>query len=65
MFYCDPTAADWQRQQYEHFHAAVTALHERFAVPYAYVEWRAALAYVGPVGRPLSPPAPEPRLRVL
>jgi Fe-S-cluster containining protein len=44
IFFCDPTATDWQQQQYELFHQELKNLHERFNVPYFYVEWRAALA---------------------
>jgi hypothetical protein len=43
IFFCDPTAGDWQQQQYELFHAELKKLHERFDVPYFYVEWRFAL----------------------
>jgi Fe-S-cluster containining protein len=43
IFFCDPTAGDWQQQQYESFHAELKKLHERFDVPYFYVEWRFAL----------------------
>jgi Fe-S-cluster containining protein len=43
IFFCDETSADWQRQQYEAFHAELKRLHERLNVPYFYVEWRAAL----------------------
>jgi len=44
IFFCDPTATDWQQQQYELFHAELKQLHERFEIPYCYVEWRSALA---------------------
>jgi Fe-S-cluster containining protein len=47
VFFCDPTADDWQKQQYERFHAELKQLHDRFDVPYLYVEWRAALAALG------------------
>jgi Fe-S-cluster containining protein len=40
IFFCDPTATDWQQQQYERFHAELKQLHERFGVAYYYVEWR-------------------------
>ena len=43
IFFCDPTADDWQHEQYELFHTRLKALHEAFRVPYYYVEWRAAL----------------------
>ncbi len=43
VFFCDETSTDWQRRQYESFHAELKRLHERLAVPYFYVEWREAL----------------------
>jgi hypothetical protein len=43
IFFCDPSAQDWQKQRYEMFHAELMRLHERFAIPYYYVEWREAL----------------------
>jgi Fe-S-cluster containining protein len=43
MFFCDATATDWQQAAYERYHAKLKQLHEDLAVPYAYVEWRAAL----------------------
>ena len=44
IFFCDPTAGDWQQTQYERFHALIKQLHENLAVPYYYVEWRAGLS---------------------
>lgn len=44
IFFCDPTAEDWQQMQYERFHALIKQLHENLAVPYYYVEWRAGLS---------------------
>ena len=46
MFYCDPTAVQWQQEQYEYFHARLQRLHEQLGVPYFYVEWRQALAAI-------------------
>jgi Fe-S-cluster containining protein len=46
MFYCDPSAEQWQQEQYERFHAMLKREHERLGVAYAYVEWRAALGAV-------------------
>jgi Fe-S-cluster containining protein len=43
LFFCDATAADWQQQQYELFHARLKRMHESLGVPYAYLEWRKAL----------------------
>jgi Fe-S-cluster containining protein len=48
IFFCDPTATQWQEHQYELFHAELKQLHETFGVPYSYVEWRQALAAVLP-----------------
>jgi len=46
IFFCDETAADWQKTQYERFHAEIKRLHDEMAVPYFYVEWREALAAI-------------------
>ncbi|HEX8523789.1 MAG TPA: hypothetical protein VF669_16150 [Tepidisphaeraceae bacterium] len=43
VFFCDATAADWQREQYEAFHARLKALHDRLDIPYRYMEWLSAL----------------------
>jgi Fe-S-cluster containining protein len=47
MFFCDPTASQWQNQTYERFHAELKTLHDRLEVPYFYIEWRAALSALG------------------
>jgi Fe-S-cluster containining protein len=47
MFFCDASAQDWQQEQYEFFHSRIKRLHETVQVPYAYVEWRSALAQLG------------------
>jgi Fe-S-cluster containining protein len=47
LFFCDTTATEWQRDQYEQFHAKLKHLHETLAVPYVYMEWRAALTQLG------------------
>jgi len=47
IFFCDPTAQDWQQAQYNVFHVRLKQLHKRLGVPYMYVEWRQALAAVG------------------
>jgi Fe-S-cluster containining protein len=57
IFFCDPTATEWQRRQYERFHARLRRLHDELGVEYAYVEWREALAAVGLTGRG-TPPSP-------
>jgi Fe-S-cluster containining protein len=46
IFFCDPTAAQWQNDRYEHFHATLKRLHDTLAVPYFYLEWRQALGIV-------------------
>lgn len=43
MFFCDATSTQWQNEQYERFHAQLKQLHERFDIPYFYLEWREAL----------------------
>lgn len=43
MFFCDPSVTEWQQEQYEYFHLQLRQLHQEFAVPYMYVEWRQAL----------------------
>lgn len=46
IFFCDPTAEEWQQEQYEHFHTRLKQLHDELAVPYLYVEWRQGLAAI-------------------
>lgn len=55
IFFCDPTADQWQNEQYERFHADLKKLHQSLGVPYHYVEWRAGLSELGMAG--LSEPA--------
>ncbi len=43
IFFCDPTATQWQQEQYERFHAELKQLHHQFDVPYHYMEWRGAV----------------------
>ena len=47
MFFCDATSTQWQNETYERFHAELKQLHERFDVPYYYLEWREALKMLG------------------
>jgi Fe-S-cluster containining protein len=47
MFFCDASSNQWQNEQYEKFHGRLKRLHESLAVPYAYLEWRSALAMLG------------------
>ena len=47
VFFCDPTATQWQQEQYEQFHGKLRKLHDELGVPYFYVEWRAGLEAMG------------------
>ena len=60
VFFCDSTSDQWQHEQYERFHAALKRLHEDFAVPYRYVEWREALRQLDLL--PADCPEPTNRL---
>lgn len=44
IFFCDPSATDWQQSQYELFHARLKDLHHHLNIPYTYIEWVSALA---------------------
>jgi hypothetical protein len=46
IYFCDRSARDWQEALYEETHRQLIALHERYAIPYRYGEWRAMLALV-------------------
>jgi len=52
IYFCDANAQSWQNDVYEKYHAQLTALHQTFGLPYAYMEWRAAL-------KTLVTPAPQ------
>lgn len=43
IYFCDPTAQEWQQMQYEQFHLRLRQLHDELDVPYFYVEWRQGL----------------------
>lgn len=43
VYFCDESARGWENELYEKYHGMLRAIHERFSVPYRYVEWRAAL----------------------
>jgi Fe-S-cluster containining protein len=47
VFFCDPSAGEWQRGVYERMHGKLKQLHEELSIPYAYVEWRAACEVMG------------------
>lgn len=42
IFFCDPTAEQWQQAEYERFHGQIKVAHEVLGIPYLYVEWRMA-----------------------
>jgi len=44
VYFCDPLSTAWQQDVYEKYHGRLVKLHERFDIPYAYIEWREALA---------------------
>ena len=44
VFFCQEGTQHWQQTLYEHVHLEVRALHHAFALPYAYMEWRAGLS---------------------
>jgi hypothetical protein len=63
VFFCDPTAAQWQQDLYERYHAQLKRLHESLSVPYSYVEWRQGLAALrAAAARPHNPVAPVDNL---
>jgi Fe-S-cluster containining protein len=43
VYFCDPTAQEWQQELSERTLALVRAIHERHGVPYRYGEWRGML----------------------
>jgi hypothetical protein len=47
IFFCDPAARHWQSPLTEQTLRLLRDLHERFDLPYAYVEWRSALKVLG------------------
>ena len=48
IFFCDPTATQWQNDLYERHHATLKRLHEQLDIPYYYLEWRTALRILYP-----------------
>jgi len=40
IYYCDPTAQDWQHELYERSAKMLRDLHDRFEIEYRYAEWR-------------------------
>ncbi|TVQ60071.1 MAG: YkgJ family cysteine cluster protein [Phycisphaerales bacterium] len=49
VYFCDRSAQVWQQSLHEAALGDVRAMHDRFGIPYRYMEWRAALELV--VGR--------------
>ncbi|MHC4832341.1 MAG: YkgJ family cysteine cluster protein [Planctomycetota bacterium] len=47
-FFCDRAATGWQQELHERSLAELRALHDRFEVPYRYLEWRECLAWLVP-----------------
>lgn len=43
IYFCDESARGWENELYEKYHRMLSAVHERFSLPYRYLEWRAAL----------------------
>jgi Fe-S-cluster containining protein len=43
IYFCDQNAQAWQSEVYEKYHGELRALHERYNIPYRYVEWREGL----------------------
>jgi Fe-S-cluster containining protein len=43
VYYCDPTAQEWQEELSERTLKLVRGMHERHQVPYRYGEWRGML----------------------
>jgi len=50
IFYCDPSASDWQGPLTEQRLTCLRRWHERFRVPYVYADWMAMLRALA--GRP-------------
>lgn len=43
IYFCDPTAQDWQHELYERSAKMLRELHDRFEIEYRYAEWRSLL----------------------
>jgi Fe-S-cluster containining protein len=46
VFFCQEGTQAWQQELHEGFLGELRALHDRFDLPYRYMEWRRALAAV-------------------
>jgi Fe-S-cluster containining protein len=64
IFFCDPTATQWQQDLYERYHAELKRLHETLGVRYFYVEWREGLAALAELTKlaPHNPVGPTDNL---
>lgn len=51
VFFCEPASQGWQPDESEDTLTRIKALHQRFNLPYAYVEWLGALAEIDRVRR--------------
>lgn len=43
IYFCDPSAQDWQHGIYERASKMIRDLHDRFDIEYRYAEWRSLL----------------------
>lgn len=50
IFFCDPSAKQWQEETYERYHQRLKRLHEQLDIPYRYVEWRLAIRTLPELG---------------
>jgi Fe-S-cluster containining protein len=46
IYFCDRSAQRWQEDLSERALADIRAIHDRFAIPYRYAEWRTMLAHL-------------------
>ncbi len=49
VYYCDPTAREWQHALSERMLREVRTIHDRHGVPYLYAEWRFLLFALAPL----------------
>jgi len=43
VYFCDANSQSWLNEVYERYHAKLRALHEKYKLPYEYMEWRFGL----------------------
>jgi Fe-S-cluster containining protein len=46
VYFCDRSAQQWQENLSESALADIRTIHDRFAIPYRYAEWRELLAHL-------------------